>query len=188
MSVNYSIDAIVKAVQQIKRQYDETDPFRLVKAMGIHLALRPMGTEEGCCKGFFIVHKRIRHITINSDLPLIMQRIILAHEIGHAVLHTKSGALAHFHDMLLFDSDDTIEYEANLFASELLLQDEDVMEALNSDCYFSQVAVSLYVPEEMLDFKFRVMKRKGFALNAPYTAKNNFLKDFEKNIPYCTDE
>jgi Zn-dependent peptidase ImmA (M78 family) len=105
-----------------------------------------MGTDDSCCKGFFITHKRIRHITINSDLPKMMQRIVLAHEIGHAVLHAKSGALAKFQDMLVLDAGDTTENEANLFASKLLLRDKDVMEALNSDCYFNQVAASLYVP------------------------------------------
>jgi hypothetical protein len=40
----------------------------------------------------------------------------------------------------------------------------------------------------MLDFKFRVMKRKGFALNAPYIAQGNFLKDFEKTIQYCPND
>jgi len=31
---------------------------------------------------------------VNSDLPEQMQRIILAHEIGHAVLHRKAARQA----------------------------------------------------------------------------------------------
>lgn len=187
MGVKYSINSIVEAVQQTMLKYDERDPFRLAKAMGIIVSYRPMGLEEGCCKGFFIIYKRIKHITINSDLPHIMQRIVLAHEIGHAVLHAHTGTLAQFHDTALFDAGDSTEYEANIFASELLLSDDAVVEALNEDAYFSQIASTLYVPSEMLDFKFRIMKRKGFAVNAPYIAQANFLKSFEREAKNCTD-
>lgn len=188
--IKYSIGQIVDTVNDFIKKYDETDPFRLAEAMDIQVSYQSMGTGEKCCKGFFIVYKRIKHITINCDLPRIMQRIVLAHEIGHAVLHAKSAsrALAQFHDTALFDAGDSTEYEANLFASELLLSDEAVMEALNDDLYFSQIASELYVPQEMLDFKFRVMKKKGFAVNPPLMAQSNFLKDFEKDIDRCPED
>ena len=35
----------------------------------------------------------------------------------------------------------------------------------------------LGVPAELLDFKFRIMKNKGYRIEAPYIAKSNFLKD-----------
>ena len=61
------------------KKYDETDPFRLANAMGILVRYQSMGLDPGCCKGFFLVCKRIKCITINSDLPRIMQRIVPAH-------------------------------------------------------------------------------------------------------------
>lgn len=187
MAVRYSISLIVEKVQQTMKKYGESDPFRLAKAMGIIVKYQPMGLEKGCCKGFFIVHKRIKLITVNCDLPTVMQRIVLAHEIGHAVLHSESGALAPFTDSTLFDAGDFTEFEANVFASELLLPDEDVVEALNEDAYFQQIAAQLNVPWEMLDFKFRVMKKKGFVVNAPYLAQANFLKDFENQATNVYD-
>lgn len=187
MAVRYSIDTIVEKVHQVMKKYDETDPVKLANAMGIIVSYRSMGLEEGCCKGFFIIYKRIKHITINSDLPTILQRIVLAHEIGHAVLHAEAGALAPFHDTSLFDGGNFTEFEANVFASELLLPDENVMEALNEDAYLGQIASTLNVPWEMLDFKFRIMKKKGFAVNAPYLARANFLKDFEKHASNIYD-
>ena len=101
--------------------------------MKIIVVLKPMGRYKGCCKGFYVQHRRIKHITINSDLPEVIQRVILAHEIAHSVLHTNITAA--FHEFTLFD--------------------------------------------ELLDFKFRVMKRKGYKLESPIVSHGNFLKTIE---------
>lgn len=78
---------ICESVHMLKKKYDETDPFKLCKAMGIILLLQPMGKHEGAIKGFYMKCKRIRTITVNSDLPEIIQKIIVAHELGHATIH-----------------------------------------------------------------------------------------------------
>lgn len=93
------------------------------------------------------------------------------------VLHTNITAA--FHEFTLFDDTDRQEYEANLFAAELLLSDDCVLNALNEDQFFFQAAKALYVPAELLDFKFRVMKRKGYKLESPIVSHGNFLKTIE---------
>ena len=110
----------------------------------------------------------------------------MAHELGHAVLHKHSGLHA-FHEVGLFDESSLLEKEANLFAAELLLTDDDVFQTLNEDNTFFSAASSLYVPMELLDFKFRVMKWKGYKLmEPPITARSNFLRDLE--VPINADD
>ena len=170
---------IVAAVEKLKKRYHEDDPFLLCKAMGIKLIFQSLGTAPDAIKGFILKSKRIITITINCDLPLVIQKIIVAHELGHAVLHKNSGILA-FHEATLFDNSSQYEKEANLFAAEFLLSDDRVMNALNADNTFFSAAASLYVPMELLDFKFRVMKWKGYKLvEAPISARSNFLRDME---------
>ena len=84
---------ICAAVAKLKVKYDETDPFRLCRAMGITLLLQPMGKHETAIKGFFMECKRIKTITVNSDLPEIIQKIIVAHELGHG-----------YHDFMVQDN------------------------------------------------------------------------------------
>ena len=134
-----TIEQISDAAKQLKKKYDETDPERLAKQMKILVSRESMGLFEGCCKGFFLVHRRKKHITINGDLPDVLQKVVLAHELGHCVLHSGSSSAA-FHDVILFDTADQKEYEANVFASELLLPDEAVLEVLNDDMFFYQAA------------------------------------------------
>ena len=181
-----TMDYICREVERLKRKFHETDPFLLCDAMGIILLYEPMGTYPGACKGFFLAKSRKRSITVNSDLPEAIQRIIVTHELGHAVLHAKAVGVKAFHDFELFDSTSLMEYEANIFAAEFLMDDDDFLEKLNEDISFFGAASLLRVPPELLDFKFRLMKRNGYKLiDPPLMANSNFLKNVETEV---TDE
>ena len=168
---------ICESVARLRRQYGDSDPARLCREMGIQLLYQPLGSHPGAIKGYFIVCKRIKAITVNMDLPPVMQRIITAHELGHAVYHKGRHAQA-FHDVVLFDQTSELEKEANLFAAELLLTDEEVVGVLNQDMTFYSAASQLQVPMELLDFKFRIMKWKGYKLiEPPEAVSSTFLKN-----------
>lgn len=177
---------IVRAVEKLKRKYMETDPARLCRSMGIILRPAPLGTGPDSIKGFYLEHSRIRTITINSELPELIGRFIIFHELGHAVLHHKSGLHA-FHDVGLFDGSSRYERDANLFAAEYLLDDDDVLRTLDGRADFFSSAAELLVPPELLDFKFRIMEWKGYRIaEPPITARSDFLKDVE--VPYGMDD
>lgn len=170
---------ICASVHELKKQHGESDPFRLCQSMGILLLFQPMGKHETAIKGFFMKCKRVRSITVNSDLPEIIQKIIVAHELGHATIHENSGVHA-FHEVALFDQASDMEREANLFAAEYLLEDEEVLDVLNQDTTFFSAAAMLRVPMEMLDFKFRLMKWKGYKLmEPPICARGDFMRNME---------
>ena len=170
---------ICEAVERLKRKYGENDPFRLCRDMGIVILYQSLGTAPDAIKGFYLECKRIKTITINSDLPLVIQKIIVAHELGHAQLHRAEGLCA-FHEVAMFDESSMMEKEANLFAAEFLMDDKDVLRALNRDTTFFSAAAMLRVPAELLDFKFRVMKWKGYKLiEPPINASGTFLRDME---------
>lgn len=124
------------AVEALQKKYHESNPFRLCEDMNILLLSQALGNTPDAIKGFYLESKRIRTLTVNCDLPEAVQRIIVAHELGHAVLHRHSGIHA-FHDIGLFDESSLLEKDANLFAAEYLLRDQDVLETLNRDTTFS---------------------------------------------------
>ena len=78
--------------------------------MKILLLAEAMGNFPKACKGFYLCKARQQVITLNSDLPVELQRIILMHEIGHAVLHRNSSGIKAFHDFALFDKASVFEY------------------------------------------------------------------------------
>ena len=62
----------------------------------------------------------------------------------------------------------------------LLLEDGEVLDALNQDVTFFSAAAQLRVPMEMLDFKFRLLKWKGYKmLESPIQVNSNFMRNME---------
>jgi Zn-dependent peptidase ImmA (M78 family) len=172
-----SIEYISSEVKRVRQKYAQTDPVRLCKEMGILLLAEPMGDFPSACKGFYFCQSRVQVITINSSLSEELTNIILMHEIGHSVLHRYVSGVRAFHDFNLFDETSVYEYEANIFAADFLMEDDRVLGLLNEDISFFGAAAELNVPPELLDFKFRVLKRKGYkVIDPPITAHSDFLK------------
>ena len=168
------IESITAELARLREKHGELKAEHLAASMGVLVRYEPMGMQENACKGFFLYHSRKRLITINSDLNEDGQRIVLAHELGHAVLHRTYSAS--FHDFSLFDDSGTLEYEANLFAAELLVDDEELLMVLEEGVDFFSAAKRLRVPAELLDFKLRILKSKGYEFQSPIHARSNFLK------------
>ena len=61
-----------------------------------------------------------------------------------------------------------------------------VLAVLNDDMFFFQAAKTLYVPFELLDFKFRILKRRGYKVESPIIASGDFLKKLEQKIAVTT--
>ena len=172
-------DYILKIIKKLKARYETQDVYELCKRMGIIINPQPMGTHPKAGKGFFTYKSRIKVITVNSNLPAVVQMFIVAHELGHAVLHFGCGTQM-FSDRVLFDETAVTEKEANLFAAEILMEDEEVIGYLKEGLSFFETASALNVPAELLDFKLRIMRMKGYALGlSPITADSKFLKDLQ---------
>ena len=172
---------IAEEAERIVKKYHERDPFRLCRDLDIIMLFQSMGSGEGAVKGFYFEACRISTITVNSDLDEDVQRIIAAHELGHALLHRSEGTRL-FHETGLFDSRSQAEKEANFFAAELLVSDKSVLEAFEEGHDFFSAASALGIPPELLDFKVRMMRYKGYKLNAsPVYGENGFLKNIRAN-------
>ncbi len=176
-----TIETIREIVARLRKRYGYAGAEEICEAIGIRIRYFPMGKAPSACKGFYTRTNRIRNACINSDLPEEHQRIILPHELGHGVLHDDLAKILPFQDFELFDATSHCEYEANLFAADFLLNDDDVLDMLNEDMSFFQAAAALSVPPELLDFKFRVLKRMGYALNAPICSNSNFMKNIDRS-------
>lgn len=164
---------IIDAVEKLIKKYDTRDPYELCKYLGIKIHFYDM---EKKLKGFFFYQSRQKNIVIDSNVNEVLERILVAHELGHAVLHAQIAMMKGFQEMEVLDGSSLEEDEANFFAAELLLEDDEVLELLSEYSFF-ETAKQLYVPAALLDYKFSLLHEKGELVNPMYIRKSDFLKD-----------
>ena len=106
---------IERKVLSLVRKYNKRDPFLLAKKLGINVIENDLGEVYG----YYTQIRRINFILINSKLTESEKRFVVAHELGHAILHSKitTPCLMHLKNI----NDIKIEYEANKFAVQLLI-------------------------------------------------------------------
>lgn len=134
------------------------DPERIARQSGI--MIREVEWKEQ--SGAYIEILRQPVIFVAERLDPVMRSIVIAHELGHHFLHKKEAAEAGgFSEFKIFDMTlNNMEYEANTFAAQLLLPDEDVKDliyqgydvaqiasAMNSDINLVALKVSGYIKE-----------------------------------------
>ena len=180
-----SMDYITRTANKLTRKYQTRDPFELCGALGVRIRYMDLGTN---IKAYYFYQSRIRNIVLNNRVSEVVRRILVAHELAHDQIHRDIAMLRGFQELELFDRANPTEYEANIFAAEVLIDDGELLELLNrEDMSFFDVASELYVPAGLLDFKLRVLKYKGYRIEAPYIANGDFLK-YDVEGCYETDE
>ena len=101
---------------------------------------------------------------------------VLAHELGHAVLHRAQLRAAPIREYQIFDVRTAMEAEANEFAAGVRIDREELLDLLNSDRTILQVASEMRVNVNLLIYRIELLRREGFKFNAlPYLPKNNFI-------------
>ena len=114
---------IKKQVNNIVKKHKTNCPFEVSESKNIHVVYWDLHSEIW---GFYKYERRNRFIFINDNLEYHRQRYVCAHELGHAILHTKINTPFLRKNTLL--SVDKIEREANEFAVNLLLYDKNLQD------------------------------------------------------------
>jgi len=108
---------IKKLVKKLMRKYKTSNPFELADALGIWVYIIDLGTTNG----HYMYAKRKKVFFINQILSEKEMLFCIAHELGHALLHTKSNV--YFNNANTFFNQPKHEIEADTFAAELMISD-----------------------------------------------------------------
>lgn len=171
--MNTSTIDIVKAANKIVKQCGTRDPYRIANELGIELIPADFKTQKGAYK----VILRNRFIFYKSDLHPAMQSIVLLHEIGHDELHRLEAIKAGgFQEFNIFNMrNNRMEYEANVFASQISLPDDDFLELAERGYDTQQIASALNSDINLVALKADTLISQGYRLR-PQEHINTFLK------------
>lgn len=125
-------------------KFNTDNPFEIADNLGILYQFCDIDF-EGC----YMFLKNHRYIFIRNDLLDAEMRMVMAHELGHAILHRKNNCYFIRNKTLLLNS--KIEKEANLFAAELLIPNEIILE--NYNYTVSQFSKMLGYDEQLVELR-----------------------------------
>lgn len=135
---------IKRLVAYYVRKFRTRNPFQIADSLGVLYQFGEIGY-EGC----YMYLKRHRYIFLDSSLENPERELVMAHELGHAILHRRENC--YFIRNKTFLSTAKIEKEANTFAAELLIPDSLIFE--NPGYTKSQIARLAGYSEMIMDFK-----------------------------------
>lgn len=164
---------IYKEVEKLVKRFKTRDPFEILE--GLHVVVAETDRYKKL-KGYCFMSCQTIYVMINCFLPEEEKRIVAAHELGHVVLHRAQLKLAPMKDDYLYNMKDNTEYQANLFAADLLLEDHDI-ENMSHNCdldYFGFCS-SLYCSPELMSFKLYSLIQRGQTYPMPMELQSNFL-------------
>lgn len=140
--------SIKKIVTNLIKKYKTNDPFELADYLDCIVIVKDL---DANIRGFYQYFQRNRIMYINNNLLEHEQRIVCAHELGHAILHTKLNIL--FLENNTHFIKNRYETEANTFAAELLINNEILQQYQNLT--LEQIAAAENIPIDLLKLKLK---------------------------------
>ncbi len=135
---------IPKIVKNLVKKYETRDPFKLCLCLGIIVLYKDLGET----KGYFekILGKKV--IVLNENLDEFSMKVVLSHELGHALLHS-SKYVQFMQSYSLLPKTSFLENEANKFAAELLID-----ERIEDYEYLYECSINIKILERLQELKF----------------------------------
>lgn len=131
------------ALNLIER-YGTRNPRTIAEYLGFYIQEGPLGQIFGC----HLVIEGHKFIYVNSDAPDNIKEIVMAHELGHAVMHQEGYYFFTWGDGFYRNR---AEIEAHTFAAELLVPDSVIYD--NPGFTRQQLAALTGYTERLLEFK-----------------------------------
>ncbi|AMJ40672.1 ImmA/IrrE family metallo-endopeptidase [Anaerotignum propionicum] len=139
----------MKSVKQVaeyyKRKFGTSNPFEIAEFLNIEVLFDSFNK----CSGCYLFIKNHRCIFINQNLEHREKMLVMAHELGHAILHRNQNCYFIRNKTYLLCS--RTEREANLFAVNLLITDEELREY--ESCSIDQLSMIFGLNRKLIELR-----------------------------------
>ena len=164
---------IVQTANKLVDTLGTRDPHRIARELGIEVVPVDFKRQRGAYK----VLMRNRFIFIKNDLHPAMKNIVMLHEIGHDVLHRKEAVKAGgFKEFNIFNMQESrMEYEANMFAAQIALPDDEILEYIYGGYDVGQIARIMCSDINLVALKVSELNMQGHRFREQ-EHRSSFLK------------
>ncbi len=157
------ISEIVLTANKLTEKYGTRNPYELADTLGITIIPRQFASQLGAYTKIL----NNRFIFIKDGLDRNLEKIVIYHELGHDRLHqallVENGVFKEFHlfNMAL----DRMEYEANIFAAQISITDDDILDLIYQGYDSHQIAAILNSDINLIDLKRDILCSQGYKFN-----------------------
>ena len=124
-------EEIYKKANSIVKSCGTRDTLKIARELGIHLHFLDNLND---LLGMYTYRHKERHILLNSNMEYLIMQMVCGHEIGHDTLHRDlAKGNEPLPEFVLFDMRTKHEYEANAFASHLIIDDDELIDLMKQD-------------------------------------------------------
>lgn len=156
---------IYNEVEHLVKKYKSRNPFDILSAMNV--VVKESGAYQKL-KGYCFSANRTVYVVINETLHPAEKLIVAAHELAHIILHKNMLQMAPMKDSVLYDMKSETEYEANLFAADLLIADEDISDmSKDEDMDYFKMCQCLNTSPDLMSFKLFSLIKRGYPYPMP---------------------
>lgn len=139
-------ERIRRVVAYYIRIFGTSNPFEIADRLGVLYQIGNL-KQEGC----YMFLKNHRYIFLSNQLSREELILVMAHELGHALLDRKSNCYFIRNKTLLLNS--KLERRANLFAAYLLIPDDLIAEF--NGYTLEQMSLCTGYPKELIDLRLK---------------------------------
>lgn len=132
-------------VDLLIKKHHTRDPFQIAAERGYIIIRCPLYG----IRGFYQYMKRNHIIYLDESLSYEDARFVCAHELGHSIMHR--GANRIFMDSRTFMVGSRYEREADLFASCLLVDDNELIDLAYCGLTVDQISHELSIPKACVE-------------------------------------
>lgn len=171
--------AIYRKANTLVRQTGTRDSEKIAREIGIWIYNEPAFDD---LLGMYTFRWNHRLIFLNPRMDSYLRQMVIAHELGHDSEHrdrakaSKNG----LQEFTLFQMKDTTEYEANAFASHILLDNDEVYSLARSGYDVVQISQMLGSDINLMLIKLQEMNKMGYDFKIPYDPDSRFFKKIHR--------
>ncbi len=167
--------AIYQKATTLIRQCGTRNPEHLAHDLGIRI-YEDVPFEN--LLGMYTFRWNHRLIFLNPRLEHYLRMMVIAHELGHDSEHRELAKKSTdgLKEFTLFQMKDNTEYEANAFASHILLDNDEVYQLAHEGYDVVQIAKLMNSDINLMLIKLQEMNKLGYNFNVPMNPDSRFFR------------
>lgn len=168
--------ALYKQATRLVKDCGTRDSVKIAEMIGIKVYYEESFTD---LLGMYTFRWNHRLMFLNPNMDDYLKQMVAAHEIGHDARHRNLAKAQGMKEFVLFNMKDNTEYEANAFASHILLDNDEVYSLARQGYDVVQLASFLRSDINLMLIKMQEMNKLGYDFRIPYDADSRFFRNLK---------